>query len=574
MKTPPLSRLALPEKIGWRDHVIGAFLGSVYTGWLLATARVLGFARDEGFYFRAAMTYWRWYDVLFTRPKDAFNLSFVDSIWVENHEHPPLMKVLFAFSWQLFHEKWKVFSDASTSFRFPAMAMMGLAIWVTYLFGARAYSRRAGAIAAILLGLMPQVFYNAHLDCFDIPIVAMWVWCLYVYWRTQVEGGWLWAFGAAITFGLAMATKHNGWFIPFVVVPHAILSNGKDIGRSLKTGRLPVLLVMGVIGPLVWYALWPWMWHDLEPRFREYSDFHLNHVYYNMEFLHQNYWSAPSPRLYMPVLIAATVPTITLVLFATGVVARGQVHYRRLLAGIAAVRARAGKKDEATEAAPHDPETDLLLVLAIGVAVGPWLLPHTPIFGGTKHWMPAYPFLCLFAGYGFDRTCAAMRRTLGELRAFRDRADLLTGTEVLLALSVIVGPLAITSHSHPFGLSAYVPLVGGTAGGADLGLNRQFWGFTTQSLEPYFEAKAPRGATVYFNDTAWDSWSRMLDEKRIRPDLRGVGSIGEADIAIVHIELHMMEVEYKEWVVFNTDTPDYVLTHDGVPIIDVFRRKR
>jgi hypothetical protein len=36
----------------------------------------------------------------------------------------------------------------------------------------------------------------------------------------------------------------------------------------------------------------------------------------------------------------------------------------------------------------------------------------------------------------------------------------------------------------------------------------------------------------------------------------------------------MLEVEYNEWSVFGTDIPDYVLTHDGVPIIDVFRRKR
>ena len=66
----------------------------------------------------------------------------------------------------------------------------------------------------------------------------------------------------------------------------------------------------------------------------------------------------------------------------------------------------------------------------------------------------------------------------------------------------------------------------------------------------------------------------MIDEKRLRPDLRGVGSMSEADFAIVHIERHMLEVEYNEWSVFGTDIPDYVLTHDGVPIIDVFRRKR
>jgi hypothetical protein len=66
----------------------------------------------------------------------------------------------------------------------------------------------------------------------------------------------------------------------------------------------------------------------------------------------------------------------------------------------------------------------------------------------------------------------------------------------------------------------------------------------------------------------------MIDEKRLRPDLRGVGSIGEADFGIVHLERHMLEVEYNEWSSFGTDIPDYVLTHDGVPIIDVFKRKR
>ena len=148
------------------------------------------------------------------------------------------------------------------------------------------------------------------------------------------------------------------------------------------------------------------------------------------------------------------------------------------------------------------------------------------------------------------------------------------GGQAALYASVLAAPLAVTVHSHPFGLSAYVPLVGGTAGGADLGLNRQFWGFTTESLEPYFEANAPKGATVYFHDTIWDAWARMIDEKRLRPDLRGVGSMNEAEFAIVHLERHMLEVEYNEWSVFGTDIPDYVLTHDGVPIIDVFRRRR
>ena len=210
--------LDLPrEARGWRDHVIGAIIAGVYVAWLLSTARSLGFARDEGFYFRAAMDYARWFQMFASNPHEAVKQSAIDAVWSENHEHPSLMKSLFAFSWMLFHEKWHVFSDASTAFRFPGMLMMGLALWVTYLFGARAYSRRAGVMAAVLLGLMPRVFYNAHLACFDIGIVAMWTWCIYVYWRSQQEGGVLWAIAAGLVFGLALETKHNAWILPAVV---------------------------------------------------------------------------------------------------------------------------------------------------------------------------------------------------------------------------------------------------------------------------------------------------------------------------------------------------------------------
>src|SRR5690606_16150471 len=140
------------------------------------------------------------------------------------------------------------------------------------------------------------------------------------------------------------------------------------------------------------------------------------------------------------------------------------------------------------------------------------------------------------------------------------------------AAIAFVGPFAVTRHSHAFGLSSYVPLFGGTAGAADLGLNRQFWGFTTQSLDPWFAENTKPGDTVYIMDTAWSSWHRMVDEKRIPPWLRGVGSPAEAEISIVHHEQHMNEVDYNIWTEYGTASPEYVLLHDGVPIISVYRR--
>jgi hypothetical protein len=290
---------------------------------------------------------------------------------------------------------------------------------------------------------------------------------------------------------------------------------------------------------------------------------------------------APSPRSYMPVMVVATVPTVTLALFALGAFDRLRVlvlrTVARLRAELRSVREPKGAPaSEAVAIASLDPpvvadrfETDFLFLLALAVplAVFP-LQPKFPIFGGTKHWLPAYPFLAVFAGRGFAILLAALRRAWPKLEG-RKRL----GASLALAFAVFLGPLCITAHSHPFGLSSYVPLVGGTAGGADLGLNRQFWGFTTQSVGPWLEKNAPRRASVFIHDTSWDAWQEMLDEGRIRPDLRGVGSPSEADISLVQHELHMNELDYAIWLVYGTVAPVYVLTQDNVPIVSVYRRR-
>jgi 4-amino-4-deoxy-L-arabinose transferase-like glycosyltransferase len=568
------SILRLPARIGWRDHAIGAGLGLLYFVALLATARSLGFPRDEGMYFRAATSYVGWWRSVLDHGADAMKQGAIDQAWGDNHEHPVLMKTLFGISWWTLHMQWHWLRDASTAFRIPAMASAGIAIWTTYLFGARAWSRRAGLVAAVLLGLMPRVFFHAHLACFDVPMMSVWIVCVYVHWRALDRRTLPWALAAGVVFGLALETKHNGWFLPAVIVPHALFACRYEILRGLRAGRvtLPASLVsMAVVGPIVFFALWPYLWNDTLARLQWYFEFHLNHEYYNMEYLGRNYFGPPSPRSYLPVMVLATVPTITLVLFGVGATERAAVAARRVAAW---GRARFGSAEPTTERSPEKAEsrdrleTDLLLFLSIAVAVLPWALAHTPIFGGTKHWLPAYPALALLAGHGFDLVADAMRRAFPQLEGPR-----WLGAQAALFASVVAAPLAITAHSHPFGLASYVPIVGGTAGGATLGLNRQFWGYTTEdAASAYLNPQAPRNASVFINDTTWDAWNRMEEEGRVRRDLRAAGAPHEAQIALVQHELHMNEVDYSIWTAFGTVNPTYVLTHDGVPIVSIYRR--
>ncbi|MCL2449231.1 MAG: glycosyltransferase family 39 protein, partial [Polyangiaceae bacterium] len=496
-------RLGASDPVGWPDHLAGAALACAYVGWLLATARSLGFPRDEGVYFRAGISYINWWLSLVEKGHRALTPAAINGTWSMNAEHPALMKTLFGLSWWLFHEKIHLFSDASTALRLPAMCMAGASLWITYLFGARAYSRRAGVCAAVLLGLMPNVFFHSHLACFDVPIMTMWLACIYVYWRALTQGGIAWTIAAGVAFGLALETKHNAWMLPAVFVPHALfvaVAHHRALPRGLRLGRIPVpwsLLSMATIGPAVFYALWPRLWTDTLANLRWYVSFMLNHDYYTIEFLGKNYFGPPSPKSYLPVMVIATVPTITLLLLAVGAAGRAAAAWARARAfwdRIASRRKAAppgeSSPSRASEASADVAETDLLVLLGMAVAVGPFFLETTPIFGGTKHWLTAYPFVTLVAGKGFD--VVASRLSL-LTQALPSGARL--GAQAALVASVFLAPFAETAHSHPFGLSTYVPLVGGTAGGADLGLNRQFWGFTTQTAaENYLNVRAPRSS--------------------------------------------------------------------------------
>lgn len=575
-----------PVDRGWRDRVFASLLALTYTLILLSTVDDLGYARDEGFYFHAARTYQDWFELLMVDADRA--LSDVDAYWKVNHEHPALIKSSFALSHLLLFDKWKVFASEGTSYRFPAMVLSSLAVGLVYLWGTRVHGRLAGFVAALSLAAMPRFFFHAHLACFDTPVVTMWLLCAYCYWRAMGKGGWRWYLAVGVAFGLALNTKHNSWFLPIVFGVHALMvqlprvARGIEV-RQLRKRALGVMLAMATIGPLLFYATWPWIWHDTAPRLRAYANFHLSHVYYNMEFLGRNYFEPPMPRSYAFVMTGATVPTVTLVLFGVGVVVSFGRDWWAPLREFARRLRRAVTRAADSEAAGEggagdgvgqrggDPATTLLWLLALGVQYAAWLRTTTPIFGGTKHWMTAYPFLVLFAGVGVAALVRLARRAWQDspLRVATRLVDL----ELMFVTCALVAPVVECAHAHPWGLTSYSPLVGGAPGGASLGLNRGFWGHTTGSVTGYLNDHMPKRGRLYIHDTAWPAWDMLRRDGRIRPDIRGVWNVAGADASLYHHEKHMAVEEYQAWVVFDTTAPVHVDGLDGVPVIWIYQRE-
>jgi len=541
---------------------------------LVVASRSQGNVRDEGYYFDAAEQYSAWYvelgqNLAAGKPGKSFSQKAIERAFSYNHEHPALMKTLFGLSWRMFHvcqcpkqpgrhpvsyrEPHHTLGllDEETAFRLPTMVLSAAMIAVVFLFGLR-LSLGAGLAAAGMSLFAARFFFDAQLACFDAPIAALWVIVVYAYWRGRESGRW--AIAAGLLFGLSLATKHNAFFIPPVLVLHALVVDWAELRLAVQERRLPTgvafpraLLWMATLGPLVYFLCWPWMWFQTVAHFREYVAFHVHHVYYNFEYLGRNYNKPPFPRSFVFVMTLVTVPTTTLVL---------------ALGGAGKWIADARKQ---TSLAPRG----LGLLVALN-ALAPMLvltLSGAPIFGATKHFHASIPFISLIAGYALT----VLVRQMAEARGGRTLAIALP--------AIVVLPSAVDAfRAHPYGLSHYVAFVGGPDGGATLGMNRQFWGYATRGLLPWINAHARPDAPIYWHDTNQAQINLYVRTGQARADLRNTGleepGVKASDLGIVIHEKHFAKYEYWFWDFYGTTRPSVVLTHEDVPIVTLYERPR
>jgi hypothetical protein len=572
-----------------RDRLVALALAVVVFGVLVATQRIEGVSRDEAYYFKAGEQYFGWFSGLWDhlragKPGRSFTAADINRHFSYNHEHPPVAKVLFGFSWRLFHKCNCAKHHATiplashiTAHRLPTCALSGLLVGLVYLLGVRLVSRRGAMVAAVLAAAMPHVFFHAQISTFDQPINVMWFMTAYAYWRSLSSRRW--AILAGVALGFALGTKHNAWFLPLLLGLHWLVATlvSWRAGRALpKAWFIPA---MAVLGPLVFFLLWPWLWHQTWPRYLEYVRFHLHHVYYNIEYLGRNWNLPPFPWHYPLVVTALTVPVTTLVLALAG----AALAARERLAALRARRPDAAPPTGVTRPATEEGEPDRRPLLMPGLFLGLlaffnfalFMTGRTPIFGGMKHFMPALPFLALFAAVGFE---AAARVAEGWLAARRPTLRH-AATIVAVGLGIVVCLPAVseTGRAHPYGLSHYNLLAGGPAGGATLGMNRQFWGYSPRGLFPWLNRTLERGARLYPHDMNTDSIIYYKRDNLLRRDIADVWQLEEpgmrqSDWALVIHEKHFNRYDPALWEIYGTLRPVQVLDLEGVPLVTVYHR--
>jgi len=600
-----------PDRI---DRRIALALGLVAFVVLWATEKAVGFVRDESVYFAAAEQFARWWALLFHQPSAALSDRVITQAFDFNHEHPMLMKSAFGLSNALFAQTLHWVRPA-TGFRLPAFAVAATIPALLHLWGSSLWGRRVGLFAALSFFVVPRQFFHAHLACFDMPVAAMWLGVVYLFWRAEEDlrlAPW-----TGLAFGLALATKHNAFFLPVVLAPFGVLATWRaggpearklllrmgqvavaaavyaalllvvlgreglvrtwavlspqtfgvlalvaalaalawQIARTDRAAFVPLapLVAMGLLGPVVFYVHWPWVWYHPVDRLAWYFDFHATHVHYAWTYFGEVLRAPPFPLTYVFIVTALTLPVSLLVPMTVGLVRTWLRNLGDLLPALARRFGRGGS-------------TEWLLGVNALFSILLISLPDVPHFGGVKHWLPSMPFLALLGAREVERAVAALPGALG-LPERRVNA-LAVGLGALLLLP----GLTATAHVHPYGTSAYGELAGGIPGAASLGLQRQYWSNNVTGVLPWINANARPGERVWLHEVNGLSFRDYQRNGMLRVDVVPAGGPEDADLAAVQYHQEFREQEVLVWQAFGTAVPLTGLYLDETPQVIVYRR--
>lgn len=551
----------------WTDRLCALLLGLAYFFCLVIHSDSVGIPRDESFYLDAADNAAGWWWGLFDNNVKSLSKSEIDRGFKYNHEHPVLMKTLFGISHRAIHgtksEPKHGFLahrvSHLTAYRLPTMFLAGLSIYLTFLLGCMMRGRVAGLAAALALATMPHVFFHSSLACFDAPVTAMWLLICYCFIRATQSRGWAVASGLAL--GLGFSTKLNIFFVPFTLLLIAIFDCWRFKRRTgawtAEEGHGPIYryvwigVSMILLGAAVFFAHWPWLWRNTWENLNFYVSFHARHVHYPVDFLGHLYYQPPFPVYFPFVFSLLTVPVAAI---ASGLV--GTV-----------VTLRAVKQDFVHE----KPRLEMAPWVVLVNALVPFVLialPHTPIFGGTKHWMPAMPFCAVLAGVGVSRCCEMLMEKIAS------RTRIYAVLSAAFALLLFAPAAYETAHYGAHGAAYFNALAGGAPGAARLRMPRNFWGYSTiEALEP-LNQQVKKGEQVFWHKATSGAIQAYKTDRRLRSDMTYSGdwTAPYSHWAIYHDQREKWPEELDIWRSYGTDWPVDGFFLDGVQLLGIYHR--
>ena len=447
-----------------------------------ATCTGPGLTWDESIYFGFAANYWHWFT---GRIPEAFSAATLRRVWSVGQAHPPLGKLATMFSFVALDG----LVDLTTAARFGASAFFGGLCLSLFFFMKRHYGSAAGAATVVCLILMPRFLGHARLASLEMPMALTWVLTTI----TFVKGihSRKWSVICGVCFGLAMLTKINAVFLPVALILWGVLCHGRKV--------IPNAVCMALIGPAVFVAGWPALWHHPASGIAAYLRDKTRRMLIPVHYFGTTYADRVAPFHYPLVMLLITTPLVVLIPAAAGL--------RRCVRNLRS---------------PEKNPIDALIFMSFAVPVVVAMLPGVPRYDGVRLFLPALPFLACMAGIGIVSVWTRLKRGADTDRAKTQPIALFA---LLLSLCLLVTVLV-----YPFSLSYYNAFVMGPWGAEKVGMEITYWGDTLDSrVIDYLNRNCPKGGRVVFAATGSRvfPWLRQVTGE-VRKDIR-LGSFERRD---------------------------------------------
>jgi 4-amino-4-deoxy-L-arabinose transferase-like glycosyltransferase len=427
------------NKLNRKDWILGISIALAYIAVGVFTLKGYGAVIDSRLCFGAGDAYQQFFLGKISLPNLANQLG-------EVRFDPPFLYIVESIPWLLFPVARGVYWDPLMGVRYTEswlishslliLVFAGLALLVVYYFTQKAFGRFAGVSATLSLVFLPVFFGLAHLDMKDLPFATLYGLTIILFWKGVSEKNLKWVTSSSIFFGLTLASRPMGFIVLFVLYGWLLLTQLHKF--HLKSKLTISLLLYPIIGGVVFFLAWPWLWLDpinnLLASLRFFQDRHEAVLYFGKIL----YTEKNLPWHYAIVTLAITTP-IPILIFA-------------LVGGISAFKRSWSLRGEAS----------ILVLLWFGVSIiRSSLTSIFPVYNGTRLFTEIFLPLCILAGLGASWIYTYIHSHIN----ISNLQNLVKAFSAILIISLITVPGFIAMYQiHPYEMSYYNELVGGVKG--------------------------------------------------------------------------------------------------------------
>lgn len=460
--------------------------------------------------------------------------------------HPPLNGILAAASNFILYQKLGILGDIESFHLFNVLSAT-LLVFIVTLFAFKTYGSFAALVAGIIISTYPLFFAEGHFNIKDPAEAAFFGSAIYAFWYALKKYDWRFVLLFAIFSGLALGTKFNILFLPFIIFPWLILRFGKNLISPWHVFRrwplkfsLVCLGVPFIIGAIFFFS-WPYLWdspieHTLNI-FRYYKEIGTGGRG-QADYLIAGGWN-----LFPSIWIIITTPPLVLLLTTIGVLSALLFH----------------RKEE--------DKTSFLWIFWLLIPLLRVSVPNSSIYGGVRQIMEFVPAMALLSGLG------AVHLSQWLKRIFPQRLQLSIWQVVIVTL--FIPHLLVILKLHPNENVYFNSLIGGLKGASDKNIpyfGNSFGNTYFQAVQ-WLNSNAPRESRValvqgtmvnipkiYFRDDIHFSnsfWS-------------GADRKGEYLVDLTH-QGYQMAYPFVWEYVENILEPVYEVKVDGVTIAKIWK---